>query len=301
MNTINLKAAAKINLSLEVLNKRDDGYHNISSIMQSIPFYDNITVSIKLLNHSNSNSIYLSCNHAHLPTNKLNTAYKAAASFLQYSHIENITVNIKIEKNIPMKAGLAGGSSDAAAVILALNKLLGTKYSVETLRLIASQVGSDVPFCISGGTALVEGKGEKITVLPNLPSCYILLVKPTKGISTQKAYKSLDENPLNLKNKYTLELMNALKDGNLKNICKNLYNSFERVTKLQELEVIKKHMLKYNCLGTLMSGSGSTVFAIFDNEYYAQSAQCNLPEIEDNFSETNQLIQFSNLLKIGEN
>lgn len=269
MQSITIKAPAKINLILDILGKRDDGYHNLRSVMQTISIFDNVTLSV-IGKKCRFPDISITCSAPEIPTDESNIAYKACHAFnkaLGEMPFGNIAIHI--EKHIPSGAGLAGGSSDGAAVLIGLNKLCGSTLSADELCKIGASVGADVPFCIVGGTALCEGIGEKITPLKSLPDCKILVVKPDISISTPLSYKRFDE----LKNPKLSDFdkfMTSLNSGDLAAISKTLSNSLEDVTNERVIEDIKSEMIKSGVLGSVMTGSGSAVFGIFDNEKKAK-------------------------------
>ena len=265
-------AFAKINLTLDILGKRPDGYHNLVMVMQSVGLYDEIDVKLNYITGINVKS-----SSALLTDNESNTAYKAAKCFFEYSGITDKGAEIAIEKRIPMEAGMAGGSADAAAVIIALNRLCGTDYPDEKLWEIGEKVGADVPFCITGGTMLAEGKGEILTALPPLSGFdkapAILLCKPDVGVSTGKAYSAVDNCGQELLERPQANAMKiALSEQNIQGIADNLGNVFEQVLRIDECESIKAVMLSGGALGACMTGSGTTVFGIFDSEDTAK--QC---------------------------
>ncbi len=269
MQSITIKAPAKINLILDILGKRDDGYHNLRSVMQTISIFDNVTLSVKGKKCRLPN-VSITCSEPEIPTDESNIAYKACRAYNKaLGEMPFDSIAIHIEKHIPSGAGLAGGSSDGAAVLIGLNKLCGSTLSTDELCKIGASVGADVPFCIAGGTALCEGIGEKITPLKSLPDCEILVVKPDISISTPLSYKRFDElnNP---KLSDFDKFMTSLNSGDLAAISKTLSNSLEDVTNERIIEDIKSEMIKSGVLGSVMTGSGSAVFGIFDNEKKAK-------------------------------
>ena len=271
---VKLKAPAKINLSLDVLGKRPDGYHDLVMIMQSVSLYDEVTVKL-----TDVTEIKVTSSSALLADDQSNTAYKAAKCFFEYAGITDKGAEIRMEKIIPMEAGMAGGSADAAAVIIALNKLCGANYSDEKLWEIGVKVGADVPFCITGGTMLAEGKGEILSKLPELSDFtkppVILLCKPDVGVSTGRAYSAVDNcDPSLLKRPDADAMRTALSEQSVQGIAENLGNVFEQVLSIEECESIKRVMLSGGALGACMTGSGTTVFGIFDSEDIAE--QCAL-------------------------
>ena len=265
MQSITLKAPAKINLILDIVGKRKDGYHNLRSVMQTISIFDYITLTIDG-EKSEFPHISLTCTNSDIPTDKRNIAYKACRSFCKFVGVVPFDrVEINIEKHIPSGAGLAGGSTDGAAVILGLNKLCGDLMPTYELCKIGATVGADVPFCIVGGTALCEGIGEKITYLKPLPDCEILVVKPDISISTPLSYKRFDE----LKNPRLSdfdEFLKSLENSDLHSVSRHLSNSLEDVTNERIIQDIKSEMINSGALGSIMTGSGSAVFGIFESD-----------------------------------
>ncbi len=254
------RSYAKINLTLDVLGRRNNGYHDVEMIMQTVSLFD-----LLIIDKSNG-GIKISTNLGYLPSNEKNIAYKAALAFFDYTNIKG-SVRIIIHKNIPVAAGLAGGSGNAAAVLCALDKLYGTGLSEKQLCEIGLTLGADVPFCIMGNTALAQGIGEILTPLPEAPKMTILLVKPPVNISTASIYELIDNEPLK-KRPDTAAMISALENKNISEIASNLYNVMEDVTgKLcPVVGGIKKKMLMNGAQGAVMSGSGPTVFGIF-NDY----------------------------------
>ena len=252
---LKVKAHAKINLALKVLGKREDGYHEVEMVMQSLALHDKIFLTlirsdIELLVEGDA------------PLDESNLAYKAAKAILEYSNCKQ-GIRIKLVKNIPAAAGLAGGSSDAAAVLLGINKLLKLGLDTEELMEIGKGLGSDVPFCIVGGTALARGRGEKIQPLPKAPKMGVVLIKPDFGVSTAQVYKrfSLD---LVEKKADVNAVVEAIKKGDIKGIATAIFNDLEYVTMDMHpcLEGIKRQLEDAGALGVLMSGSGPTVYGL---------------------------------------
>ena len=280
MDTIVLKARGKINLTLDVVGKRDNGYHDLRMIMQTINLYDTITVK-----KTKTPGIRINNNLAWLPKDDRNITYKAAEKFLKEANITS-GVYIDIFKRIPVAAGLAGGSSDAAAVLVGINKLFETHFSKKKLMEMGLEIGADVPFCILRGTVLAEGIGEILTPLPSLPSMHILLAKPNISVSTASVYKALKVDEIT-KHPKTDEYVEAIKARDIQFITNNMDNVLEDVTiKMHpQIEQIKQDMIEYGALGSMMSGSGPTVFGIFPSRYKAAVAaeyfknQCGLREV----------------------
>lgn len=259
-----LKAYAKINLFLDVIDKRGDGYHNLKMIMQTVDLWDEVDVE-KI-----NNGIELVCDNFSLPTDKRNIAYKAAELFINTYNI-NSGIRIKIKKNIPIQAGLAGGSTDGAAVIKILNVIFNKNLSEEEMISLGKKIGADVPFCIVGGTARCEGIGEIIKPLKPLRDCILVLIKPDFGVSTKEVFNKIDNK--NYVHPQIDKIIEAINEDNLNKIGSNLSNVLEQVT-IEQNPIIAdiKEMIKLSgSLGTLMSGSGPTVYGIFDDLYKAEN------------------------------
>lgn len=259
-----LKAYAKINISLDIVGTRDDGYHLLRMIMQSIDLYDIIDLN------EIENGIELKCDKKYIPTDSRNIAYKAAKIFIDTYKI-NKGVSIEIKKNIPTAAGLGGGSSDGAAVLKGMREIFNPTISDKELENLALKVGADVPFLINGGTALCEGIGERIKPLKAFKDKIIVLVKPNFGVSTKQVYKEYDSCNNEL-HPNTDELILAIEKDNIKFICENMGNVLEAVTIKNNpmLEKVKKNMIKFGAIGTMMSGSGPSIFAFFEDSLSAQ-------------------------------
>ena len=264
------RSFAKINLTLDIVGTRDNGYHNLKTIMQSVNLSDIIIVD------KTDGEIKITTNKKGLPTNNKNIAYKACEAY--YNALgKSGGAKILIHKNIPVSAGLAGGSGNAAAVLASLNMLNSYAFSDEELMEIGATLGADVPYCLMGQTQLAEGIGEILTKLPSLPKCYIVLVTPPLSISTPWAYTKYDncEKTIFPDND---KMIAALKNADYQSICKNLSNVFEDVT-LTEYNVIasiKEKMLSLGADGSIMSGSGPTVFGLFSNRKKAKAAHDSL-------------------------
>ena len=262
MKSIELKSRAKINLSIDVLGKREDGYHLVEMIMQTIDLYDIIKITENDIDEININS-----NSLDIPLNKNNIVYKAAEVLKERFNIKS-GLNIFIQKNIPVAAGMAGGSCNAAAVLVGLNKLWNLKLSEKQLQEIGLTLGADVPFCISGNAALAQGIGEELTYIKGLPKdTSILICKPNLFVSTKDVYQGLDLD--NIKDRPDNKLLiKCLEEGNIKVLSENMVNVLESVTSKMHEEIldIEKVMLDNNALGAMMSGSGPTVFGLFEKE-----------------------------------
>ncbi|MHC6181302.1 4-(cytidine 5'-diphospho)-2-C-methyl-D-erythritol kinase [Clostridium sp. JNZ X4-2] len=259
-----VKAYAKINLSLDVMGKREDGYHLLKMIMQTIDLYDVLKIcKIK-------NGIHIDCNKKYLPCDNRNLAYKAAELFMRKYNIKD-GISINIFKNIPASAGLAGGSADAAAVLKAMRDMYVPEVHNSELIKIGLNIGSDVPYCIIGGTALCEGIGEIVTPLTPFRNHILILVKPFFGVSTKEVYKNLDINKV-VRHPNTRLLIDAIRRNKLLVLSKNMKNVLENVTlrKHSILREVKRELIDFGALGALMSGSGPSIFAFFDDMLKAQ-------------------------------
>lgn len=253
------RSYAKINLTLDVLKKREDGYHEIKMIMQTVSLFDLIILDIT------ESGISIATNLRYLPNNDRNIAYKAADAFFRESGIRG-GAKIMIHKNIPVAAGLAGGSGNCAAVLSAMNMLYNNPFTDDELMRIGSSLGADVPYCFSGGTQLAEGIGEILSPLPSIPDAYILLVKPPVNISTGSIYGEIDNALLQIRPD-TDDMIDALSKKDIHAVSDNLCNVMESVTEKMHPMIggIKKKMIMNGALGAVMSGSGPTVFGIFDD------------------------------------
>ncbi|MBU3103883.1 4-(cytidine 5'-diphospho)-2-C-methyl-D-erythritol kinase [Clostridium gasigenes] len=260
-----VKAYAKVNISLDIIEKRkSDGYHLLRMIMQNIDLYDEIIIE------KQKSGINIKCNKPYVPTDERNLAYRAAKLFKETFNIEE-GVSINIKKNIPVAAGLAGGSTDGAAVLKVMNEIFNVNASDEELMEIGLKLGADIPYCIKGGTALCEGIGEKVTSLKPFNDKILVLVKPPFGVSTKFVYQEFNlERVLN--HPKTEELIEAMENDDLNYVCDNMKNLLENVTlrKHKMIIGIKEEMKALGAKGSMMSGSGPTVFAIFDDMLKAQ-------------------------------
>lgn len=264
---ITVKAPAKINLTLDILGKRPDGYHNVSMVMQAVSLYDTVTVESL---DTEVGEIVVSCPaYPDVPTDERNIACKAARAFYAQTGVKPVPLRITIDKQIPTQAGLAGGSTDGAAVVLALNKLYETHLTMDEMAEICSRFGSDVPFCLIGGTMLASGTGTTIKKLRSLPRCFIVICKPEISVSTAEAYAACDARPPK-GFVYTDELVKRLYSRDIRGLSTCLYNEFEQVMELPVISEIKKTMISAKALGASMSGSGSAVYGIFLNEKKAR-------------------------------
>lgn len=257
-------APAKINLTLNMEGLREDGYHLLSSVFQAISLSDRVTLTKTV-----DEGITLSLSDSALPCDERNTAYRAAQVFFAHTGITPC-VSIYVEKRIPQQAGLGGGSSDAAGVLVGLNALFDTDLPTKTLCDLGERVGADVPFCIVGGTAMVTGIGEVIEPLSPLPACHIVVAKPAVGVSTAAAYQAVD----NVKTVPADQnaMRSAIENGDLAAVGSLLSNAFEQALAIPEVEAVLRKMRTFSPLGAMMSGSGSAVYALFEDS--AKATAC---------------------------
>ena len=256
MDSVVIKAMAKVNLGLDVLRRRENGYHDVKMVMQTVNLYDTLTLS------KMEEGITITTNTGELPLNEDNLIYKAAKLLLEHTG-KDIGVSIHLDKQIPIAAGMAGGSTDAAATLLGMNELYNLNLTKEELAEIGVKIGADVPYCIYGGTYLSEGIGEVLTKLPDAPDCYVVIAKPGIGVSTKYVYENLHIETVNL-------------DG----VARKMENVLETVTvkRYPEIETMKNCLLENGAENALMSGSGPTVFGIFKEENIAKQALFKLKE-----------------------
>lgn len=254
---ITVDAPAKINLFLDIVGKLDNGYHSLFMVMQSVELCDTVTVETA------ESGISLTCSDERLPCNEKNIAYKAAAAFFVKAGI-NPAVEIHIEKRIPFAAGLAGGSADGAATLVALNRLYDDILSVNELLKIGLSIGSDIPFCMLGGTMLAQNTGGVLAPLTPLKDCFIVLSKPDRGVSTPQAYADADSTYIYHPD--CIRMLDACEKGDFENICRYAGNVFEQVVEVPERVEIKEMMRSSGASLCQMSGSGPTVFGVFENE-----------------------------------
>ena len=262
-----LSALAKINLGLDVIRKREDGYHEVRMIMQTINMYDQLEIDIK-----EEPGISITTNLPFIPTNENNLVYKAAKLLMDEFHIEK-GITVELQKFIPVAAGMAGGSSDAAATMIGMNRLFGLGLTVRQLMERSVSIGADVPYCLLRGTALAEGIGEKLRPLPPCPNCYVLIGKPSISVSTKFVYEKLDAG--NIEEHPDIDrILEGLQWHNLNKISENMGNVLESVTipAYPIIEEIKNHMKEHGAVNAMMSGSGPTVFGLFDDKMVAERA-----------------------------
>ena len=267
MDTIRLKARAKINLGLDVVRRREDGYHEVKMVMQMLRLYDQIDIE-----KTQESGILVRSNLSFLPTDERNIAYKAAKVMIDQFGLEQGVI-IRIEKHIPVAAGMAGGSTDCAAVLYGMNKLFGLRLNQKKLRELGVKLGADVPYCLMRQTALSEGIGEILTPISPLQDCPILIAKPSVSVSTRHVYEhlKLDEQTMHPD---IDGIVTALADGELYGVTDRMANVLEPVTVPEHpvIDEIKKQMMASGAVNALMSGSGPTVFGIFDDEEKAKKA-----------------------------
>ena len=271
METLYEGAYAKVNLTLDVLDKREDGYHDLKSVMQTLSIRDDIEIDV-----GTGKPWKLLCSDESIPTDERNLAWKAAKVYCDAMNKDPNGLEIRITKRIPVEAGMGGGSADAAAVLRALNDYYGNPLSILALAELGAQVGSDVPFCVVGGTAMVEGKGEKLRKLPDMPDCIFVVCKPDFSVSTPALYKKIDEVTIPKRPDHQA-MESALLAGDLEKVAHNLYNVFDPVVTEEHLELnyIKSLFHQYGAVGYQMTGSGSAVYAIV-SEFEVAAVICNM-------------------------
>ncbi len=269
---IHEKAYAKLNISLDVLSRMEDGYHSVLMVLQTADLCDDVTIEI-----SSGSGINIYTDLRYIPSDSRNIAWKAADIFLRETGINGQKITISIKKRIPVCAGMGGGSADAAAVLRGLNKVFRTDLNSANLRKLAEQIGSDVPFCVSGGTSLAEGRGEILTELPPLPACNILICKPKFSVSTPELFALIDCRKITCRPD-TVGILEALSEGSLSGVSRRMYNVFEPVLPAgsKTVSAIKQIMLENDALGAVMTGTGSAVFGIFSSINLAMNAADSL-------------------------
>lgn len=273
--SLKLKSLAKINLGLDVLGRRENGYHDVRMVMQTIYLYDNVT-----LNKIEESKIQLKTNLSYLPVDDKNIAYKAAKMLMEEFNIEG-GIEIILDKHIPVAAGLAGGSSNAAAVLVGMNRLFKLGLSQQELMDRGVKLGADVPYCVMRGTVLAEGIGEVLTPLTPMPKCFVLVAKPSISVSTKIVYEKLDAHDI-AEHPNIDGIIEGLDQGDLSKIAASMGNVLERVT-IEDypiIEEIKNVMKEEGALNAMMSGSGPTVFGIFDDKAMAKQAEQKIRELE---------------------
>ena len=265
-------AYAKLNLTLYVTAKRDDGYHDMLMVMQTVSITDSV-----VLEQTGEKGIHAACNFRYIPTDERNLAVRAAGAFLDTIGEEKNGILIRMDKTIPVGAGMAGGSADAAAVLRGMNRLYGSRMNRRDLEKLGEQIGSDVAFCIAGGTSLARGRGEVLEDLTPMPDCAIVVCKPGFSISTPELFRKLDQIGLRT-HPDTTGMLSALESGNLKEISMRMFNVFEEVEdrRMRSETEIKHVLLDYGALGAVMTGTGSAVFGVFSDETAAETCAAHL-------------------------
>ena len=268
MEEIKLRACAKLNLSLDVTGKRPDGYHEMKTVMVSISLCDELTLRL-----TDDGAVRARCSLPYVPTDESNLACRAARLFLDRTGHSGRGAELDIRKRIPVGAGMAGGSTDAAAVLRGLNELFGAPLDAPALAALGGELGSDVPYCLAGGTALATGRGEVLSPLPPMPDCAVIVCKPYFPISTPMLFSRLDLKKLRCRPD-TEALCDALAQGDLPRLARRMYNVFEDVLPRRCAAVgeIKARLLDLGALGAVMTGTGSAVFGLFDDDAAARRA-----------------------------
>ena len=278
MTTLYEPAYAKLNLTLDVLGKRDDGYHDLKSVMQTVSLQDDIEIDV-----GTGKPWCLKCDKDGIPCDSRNLAWKAAKIYCDTLEKDPDGLEIRITKRIPSQAGMGGGSSDAAAVLRALNAYYGNPMSIDALAELGAQVGSDVPFCVAGGTCMCEGRGEKLRRLPNMPDCIFVVCKPEFPVSTPVLFKKIDEVEI-AEHPNHMAMENALIAGDLDQVAQNIFNVFDPVVTADhpELDDIKALFRQCGAVAYQMTGSGSATFAIVHKIQTAEKI-CNM--LKDNYQD----------------
>ena len=276
MTTLYEGAFAKLNLTLDVLDKRPDGYHDLKSVMQTVSVRDDVEIDL-----DTGKPWSLHCDMEGVPCDERNLAWKAAKLYLDTMGKDPNGLEIRIKKRIPVGAGMAGGSADAAAVLRALNWHYGEPLSIGALAELGAQIGSDVPFCTICGTAMVEGRGERIRKLPDMPDCLFVICKPEFSVSTPELFRKLDEETIGKRPNHQL-MESAILSGDLGRVCEQVYNVFDPVVTKDHLELnyIKSIFNSYGAVTYQMTGSGSAVFAVV-TEFEFAAVICNM--LKDNY------------------
>ncbi|MBE6885674.1 MAG: 4-(cytidine 5'-diphospho)-2-C-methyl-D-erythritol kinase [Ruminococcaceae bacterium] len=266
MNQITLKAYAKLNLTLDIIDRRADGYHNLRMLMQSVDLFDTVTIT------RGGEGIRVILSDAEIPSDERNTAYRAAMAFYRLAEIEPEGLTIEIEKRIPSQAGMAGGSADAAAVLEGMNTLYKTQISNHQLIELGAEIGADVPFCIVGGTKLVEGIGDLITDLPEIDPCYFVIAKGETGVNTGAAFRRFDECGSSSRPD-TDSVLAALVAGDLEAAGQGFANALYDAADLPEIGELIEKIKEFDPLGAVMTGSGSAVFGMFTDLHDARRCE----------------------------
>ena len=268
MNTITEKAYAKLNISLDVSKAREDGYHDMVMVMQTVSLCDELSITL-----DQTGVVRAEADLRYIPRDDRNLAVKAAKLYFAKTGREGTGAVIRMKKRIPVGAGMAGGSSDATAVIRALSRNFGQELKKDEMMALAEQTGSDVAFCVLGGTALAEGRGEILTPLRDMPDCTIVICKPDYSISTPELFRAIDREKLRV-HPDTAGILEAIREGNLAQICRRMYNVFEDVPdrRMKIIGGIKTRLINKGAEGAVMTGTGSAVFGIFIDENTAKKA-----------------------------
>ena len=276
MTTLFEPAYAKINLTLDVLGLRDDGFPDIKTVMQTISLRDDVEIDV-----GTGKPWVLPCDKEGIPCDERNLAWKAAKLFEEVTGKDQGGIEIRITKRIPSEAGLAGGSADAAAVLRALNEHFGAPLSIGALAEVGGQIGSDIPFCVIGGTCMCEGRGERLRKLPNMPECVFVVCKPDFGVSTPELYQTIDTVAIAHRPDHKA-MERALQEGDLEQVCANIYNVFDPLVTADHLEMnyIKSVMHSYGAMAFQMTGSGSAIFCVLPSFEHA-AVVCNM--LKDNY------------------
>ena len=267
------KGYAKLNYSLDVHAGRADGYHELTMVMGSVALCDDVTVSLRT-----DGRIEAVCSLSWLPTDERNLAVRAARAFFDAVGETSLGADIRIQKRVPVGAGMAGGSTDAAAVLRALNRLTGARKTADELRAVGLSVGSDVPYCVTGGMMLAEGRGERLTPLPELPGGWIVICKPAFSVSTAELFGRIDRRRVTARPD-TQGLCAALREGSLSGVSRRMYNVFEEAlprSSGRAVAAIRGALLDHGALGAVMTGTGSAVFGVFDSKKTAEKAHTDL-------------------------
>ena len=274
--TIEEKAYAKLNISLDVSRRRADGFHDMRMVMQTVSLCDDISIELR-----NEPGIWAKSNLQYIPSDDRNLAVKAARLFFREAGIPNTGAVISMRKSIPVGAGLAGGSADGAAVFRALNRYYEGAVSEERLFALADETGSDVSYCMKGGTALVEGKGDIIRPIDPFPDCVFVICKPEFSVTTVELFKALDRVKLRI-HPDTAGIIDAVEKKDIRQICRRIYNVFEDVPdrRMKTVSVIKRQLMDFGAEGAVMTGTGSAVFGIFTD---AEKAAAACPALEKEY------------------
>ncbi len=265
-------AYAKLNLSLDVTGKREDGYHDMLMVMQTVSAADSVTIE-----ENGGTEVRASSNFRYIPTDRRNLAVRAAEKYLEAVGEKSRGFHIGIRKEIPVGAGMAGGSADAAAVLRGMNRLFGNRMTRKELETLAGEVGSDVPFCIAGGTALAQGRGEILEDLCPLPDCRIVVCKPGFSVSTPELFRKLDQTALR-RHPDTAGMVEALRNADLKGVGMRMFNVFEEIEdrRMRSEAEIRHVLLDFGALGAIMTGTGSAVFGVFQDPEAAKKCTAEL-------------------------